>query len=60
MAAFGSAKQPPGGPEFTQISNYFKLTSFVTIGTTEFNLYSLLYQDATGNTRPILRSFTPD
>jgi general secretion pathway protein K len=45
---------------FVQNSSYFKLTSFVTIGTTEFNLYSLLYQDATGNVRPLLRSYTPD
>jgi general secretion pathway protein K len=41
-------------------SSYFKLTSFVTIGATEFNLYSLLYQDAKGSVRPLLRSYTPD
>ena len=45
---------------FGMTSNYFRLTSFVTIGTTEFNLYSLLYMDATGATRPLLRSYTPD
>ena len=39
---------------------YFRLTSFITIGSTEFNLYSLLYQDRTGAVRPIQRSFTPD
>lgn len=53
----------PSGSNTVQIgttSSYFKLTSFVTIGTTEFNLYSLLYQDGSGNVRPILRSFTPD
>jgi general secretion pathway protein K len=49
-----------GGAQFVQHSNYFKLTSFVTIGTTEFNLYSLLYQDNTGQVRPLLRSYTPD
>jgi len=59
--AFSSGKDfTAAGNLFTQNSNYFKLTSFVTIGTTEFNLYSLLYQDGTGNARPILRSFTPD
>jgi general secretion pathway protein K len=59
--------QPPtgqgggqGGAQFATTSNYFRLTSFVTIGTTEFNLYSLLYMDATGATRPLLRSYTPD
>ncbi len=42
-------------------SNYFRLDSLVTIGSTEFNLYSLLYvMDATFALRPIQRSFTPD
>ena len=41
-------------------SSYFRLTSLITIGSTEFNLYSLLMQDPTGQARPILRSFTPD
>jgi general secretion pathway protein K len=52
--------QNGGGVQFAEHSNYFKLTSFVTIGTTEFNLYSLLYQDNTGQVRPLLRSYTPD
>ena len=58
--------QPPGqnpqatGAEFGTASSYFRLTSFVTIGATEFNLYSLLFQDAQGNVRPLLRSYTPD
>ncbi|MGH8267179.1 MAG: type II secretion system minor pseudopilin GspK [Steroidobacteraceae bacterium] len=43
-----------------QTSGYFRLTSFITIGSTEFNLYSLLQQDPAGSVRPILRSFTPD
>jgi general secretion pathway protein K len=41
-------------------SQYFRLTSHVTIGTTEFNLYSLLYLDSNGTARPILRSYSPD
>jgi general secretion pathway protein K len=41
-------------------SSYFRLTSLITIGSTEFNLYSLLMQDPTGQVRPILRSYTPD
>ena len=42
-------------------SQFFRLTSHVTIGTTEFNLYSLLYlESGTGTTRPILRSYSPD
>jgi hypothetical protein len=43
-----------------QTSVYFRLTSFVTIGSAQFNLYSLLYRDTTGAVRPIQRSFTPD
>jgi general secretion pathway protein K len=59
---------------FRETSNYFRLSSFITIGSAEFNLYSLLYLDtggiggaaggkggsATGAVRPIQRSFTPD
>lgn len=45
---------------FGQNSQYFRLTSFITIGSTEFNLYSVLYQDTNGMVRPIQRSFTPD
>jgi general secretion pathway protein K len=41
-------------------SAYFRLTSHVTIGTTEFNLYSLLFLDQNGTSRPILRSYSPD
>jgi general secretion pathway protein K len=41
-------------------SSYFRLTSLIAIGSTEFNLYSLLLQDPTGQVRPILRSFTAD
>lgn len=41
-------------------SQYFRLTSFITIGSAEFNLYSLMFQDGTGMARPIQRSFTPD
>ena len=49
-------------PKIAQLSSYFRLTSFITIGSAEFNLYSLLYQDQSGGgaVRPILRSFTPD
>jgi general secretion pathway protein K len=45
---------------FSENSKYFRLTSFITIGSAQFNLYSLLYQDATGAVRPIQRSFTAD
>ena len=45
---------------FAQTSSYFRLTSFVTIDTAEFNLYSLLLMDQTGTIRPLIRTFTPD
>ena len=51
--------------KFAETTNYFRLTSLITIGSAEFNLYSLLYLDtggggATAALRPIQRSFAPD
>jgi general secretion pathway protein K len=65
QAAAGPPRSGPnpqgfGGAKFDEHSNYFKLTSYVTIGTTEFNLYSVLYQDGSGQVRPLLRTYTPD
>ncbi|HEY2036247.1 MAG TPA: type II secretion system minor pseudopilin GspK, partial [Steroidobacteraceae bacterium] len=42
-----------------QKSTWFRLTSYVTLGSTQFAVYTLLYQDQMG-VRPIMRSFTPD
>src|SRR5579863_5124678 len=41
---------------FGTSSNYFQLTTRVTLGTTEFTLYSLLKR-SNGKTTPLLRSF---
>jgi general secretion pathway protein K len=67
QAAFGASKTPAVGnsnaqsfKQFGQNSVYFRLSSFITIGSTQFSLYSLLYRDGTGAVRPIQRSFTPD
>lgn len=38
-------------------SQYFRLRTWITIGTTRFTLYSLLNQDTSGQIRPILRTF---
>jgi general secretion pathway protein K len=38
-------------------TSYFRLRSFITIGTARFTLYSLLYRDNSGQLRPILRTF---
>jgi general secretion pathway protein K len=41
-------------------SHYFRLRSWISIGTTRFTLYSLLQRDAGGQIRPILRTFGTD
>jgi general secretion pathway protein K len=38
-------------------SSYFRLRTFITIGTARFSLYSLLYVDGGGSIRPIIRTF---
>ena len=44
--------------EASENSDYFRLTTRVTLGSTEFTLYSLLYRDSqTKRVTPILRSF---
>jgi general secretion pathway protein K len=42
---------------FTETSSYFRLTTRVTLGTTEFTLYSLLYRGLGGKVTPLLRTF---
>jgi general secretion pathway protein K len=44
----------------TSMSNYFTLTSIVSIGSTQFALYSLLHQEGDLRVRSIQRSFTAD
>lgn len=41
----------------SESSNYFRLVTRATIGTTQFTLYSLLERGSGGQVRPILRSF---
>ena len=41
----------------TESSNYFRANVWVTIGTTQFTLYSLLYRGSQGPVKAILRSF---
>ena len=38
-------------------SHYFRLRTWITIGTTRFTLYSLINQQASGQIRPVLRTF---
>jgi len=44
----------------TESSSYFRATVWVTIGTTQFTLYSLLVRGNGGAVRPYLRSFSRD
>jgi general secretion pathway protein K len=69
--AAGSQGQTATGPQgqnpqqnissiLVQKSSWFRLTSYVALGSAEFAVYTTLYQDPTGMARPVLRSFTPD
>ncbi len=40
-----------------ETSSFFRLHTWVRIGTSQFALYSLMYRDATGKARPIMRTF---
>ena len=42
---------------FEDHSQYFRLTTHISLGTTEFTLYSLLLRGPSGKTTPLLRSF---
>ena len=42
---------------FSDTSSYFRLTTRVTLGTTEFTLYSLLYRTGGNKVTPLLRTF---
>ena len=47
----------PSTSRFGTTSQYFRLTTRVTLGTTEFTLYSLLLRGNGGKVTPLLRSF---
>ena len=55
QAAFDGMKEG-----LSEQSSYFGATVWVTIGTTQFTLYSLLHRTDAGLVRPILRSFGSD
>jgi general secretion pathway protein K len=61
-AAFGGDKVGLSkiSQRIRQNSQYFRLTSIVSIGTAQFALYSLLLRDPNGQVRPIQRSFVAD
>jgi general secretion pathway protein K len=47
-------------PRVKESSDYFRLTSIVTIGSAEFTLYSLLWREPSGQVRVMMRSFSPE
>jgi general secretion pathway protein K len=56
-AAFGDAEYEKIKDTIAESSNFFGATVWVTIGTTDFTLYSLLVRGQGGLVRPQLRSF---
>jgi hypothetical protein len=53
-------KTSTGGNRIGDSSFYFRLRSYITIGTTRLTLYSLIHRDPGGQIRPILRTFGTD
>jgi len=53
----GQAEYDPIKDTLSESSAYFRTTVWVTIGTTQFTLYSLLARGGAGTVRPVLRSF---
>jgi general secretion pathway protein K len=58
-AVLGS-NEPEIAKRVAERSSYFRLRSWIRIGTAEFALYSLLYRDGSGQVRPILRTMGTD
>jgi general secretion pathway protein K len=56
-AIVGPANLAAINGRYGQTSQYFRLTTHVTLGTTEFTLYSLLLRGNGGKITPLLRSF---
>jgi general secretion pathway protein K len=56
-AALGATAYSEVEDSLTESSSYFRASVWVTIGTTQFTLYSLLARGGNGLVRPALRSF---
>jgi general secretion pathway protein K len=60
-ATFANVVGPKLAPtlagRYSDTSSYFRLTTRVTLGTTEFTLYSLLWRSPAGKVTPLLRTF---
>jgi general secretion pathway protein K len=56
-AVLGPKNVAPVATVIVEHSTFFRLTTRVTLGTTEFTLYSLLQRGSAGKVTPLLRSF---
>ncbi len=57
LSGVGAAQKPYVQSHIGTASHYFRLRTWITIGTTRFTLYSLINQQASGQIRPVLRTF---
>jgi general secretion pathway protein K len=57
QASLSSQQQVTGAAPLGQQTSYFRLRSFITIGTARFSLYSLLQRDGAGQIHVVLRTF---
>jgi general secretion pathway protein K len=51
------ANEPDMQDWVAEKTSFFRLHTWIRIGTAEFALYSLMYRDGNGNARPIARTF---
>jgi len=54
------ANEPVISGRIDERSSYFRLHTWLSIGTAQFALYSLMYRDGAGKVRPILRTMGTD
>jgi general secretion pathway protein K len=55
-----AAGEPDMKARIGERSSYFRLHTWVRIGTAQFALYSLMYRDGNGQVRPLTRTFGTD
>lgn len=54
------SSEPEIAARIDERSSYFRLQTWLSIGTAQFALYSLMYRDGAGKVRPILRTMGTD
>jgi len=57
QASLSGQQQAAGTAPLGTISSYFRLRTFITIGTARFTLYSLMERDGAGQIHVVLRTF---